>query len=84
MSRFTDIIFDAAEIDTTSLIFTLFSKYLPTLLALIVNAGIIPTLIETQVRTPPPPTDDVKHATYQAQGMYYKGRPVERLLGMTG
>ena len=48
VSRFTDIIFDAVEVDTSSLIFTLFSKYLPTLLALIINAGIIPLLIETQ------------------------------------
>jgi hypothetical protein len=45
---FMTVIFDAVEVDTSSLAFTLFSKYLPTLLALIINAGIIPTLIETQ------------------------------------
>jgi hypothetical protein len=46
--RVAEVVFDAADINTSSLIFTLFSKYLPTMLALIVNAGIIPTMIELQ------------------------------------
>jgi hypothetical protein len=46
--RIADNLFETVNINTSGIFFTVYTKYLPTVLALIVNAGIIPTMIELQ------------------------------------